>query len=66
MPSTTPRPPGFGLVFEAQVVQDPAAFCQRFTPGRDGLWLLLGQDGVIEGSIAIDGQHGHGSGAPTV
>ena len=53
---------GFGPVFEAKVAQELAAFCQGFTPGRDGLWMLVCQ-GRIEGSIAIDGQHGLGGGA---
>ena len=53
---------GFGAVFETKVAQELAAFCQGFTPGRDGLWLLVCQ-GRIEGSIAIDGQHGLCGGA---
>jgi GNAT superfamily N-acetyltransferase len=53
---------GFGLDFEAQVATGLAAFCTRFDPQRDGLWLAI-DDGEIQGSIAIDGANSgaHGS-----
>jgi GNAT superfamily N-acetyltransferase len=49
---------GFGLAFEAKVARELAGFCERFDDARDGLWLVM-QGGRVEGSIAIDGQHGH-------
>jgi len=53
---------GFGLPFEARVARELAEFCERYGDHRDGLWLLL-KDGVVEGSIAIDGAHAQQSGA---
>ena len=53
---------GFGLPFEARVARELAEFCERYDDHRDGLWLLL-KDGVVEGSIAIDGAHAQQSGA---
>nr|WP_315426602.1 GNAT family N-acetyltransferase [uncultured Albidiferax sp.] len=53
---------GFGLPFEAKVARELAAFCERMDPQRDGLWLAL-QDGVVHGSIAIDGAHAAQDGA---
>lgn len=52
---------GFGLPFEAKVARELAAFCERFEAGRDGLWLALGPDGAVNGSIAIDGLHARGA-----
>lgn len=52
------RQAGFGLAFEARVARELTAFCERYEAERDGLWLVM-QGGRIEGSIAIDGQHGH-------
>lgn len=52
------RHAGFGLAFEARVARELAAFCERLEAERDGLWLVT-LDGRIEGSIAIDGLHGH-------
>jgi GNAT superfamily N-acetyltransferase len=53
---------GFGLPFEAKVASELAAFCLRFDAARDGLWLAE-QDGVVHGSIAIDGAHSADGGA---
>jgi hypothetical protein len=50
------RTAGFGVSFEAKVASGLAAFCVDYQEGRDGLWLAE-QDGVIHGSIAIDGSH---------
>jgi len=48
------REHGFGVYFEAKVAAECAAFCSRFDPARDGLWLLV-DAGRILGSLAIDG-----------
>ena len=56
------RTAGFGMHFESRVARELAAFCERFDPARDGLWLALHGDG-IEASIAIDGQHAAEEGA---
>ena len=53
---------GFGAFFEAQVARELGAFVDGFVERRDGLWLAL-SDGVVHGSIAIQGEHGHGDGA---
>jgi GNAT superfamily N-acetyltransferase len=53
---------GFGLPFEAKVARELAGFCERFDAQRDGLWFAL-QDGVVHGSIAIDGSHAGEDGA---
>jgi uncharacterized protein YhfF/RimJ/RimL family protein N-acetyltransferase len=45
---------GFGAPFEAKVAAECAAFCSRFDPARDGLWLLV-DAGRVLGSVAIDG-----------
>lgn len=47
---------GFGLAFEAKVASELASFCERYTEGRDGLWLVMDGD-EIHGAIAIDGGH---------
>jgi GNAT superfamily N-acetyltransferase len=56
------RTAGFGAPFEAKVATELAAFCLRFEPGRDGLWLALDK-GAIHGSVVIDGsgQQEHGA-----
>jgi GNAT superfamily N-acetyltransferase len=56
------RTVGFGVPFEAKVATELAQFCLHYTPGRDGLWLAE-EDGVIYGSVAIDGSHHQESGA---
>lgn len=56
------RTSGFGAPFEAKVASGLAAFCLDYQTDRDGLWLAE-QDGVIHGSIAIDGSHAAESGA---
>ena len=56
------RTAGFGVSFEAKVASGLAAFCVDYQEGRDGLWLAE-QDGVIHGSIAIDGSHHETAGA---
>jgi GNAT superfamily N-acetyltransferase len=53
---------GFGLPFESKVAREVSAFCEEYDSKRDGLWLVL-QDGLIEGSIAIDGSHAEQDGA---
>jgi GNAT superfamily N-acetyltransferase len=53
---------GFGLPFEAKVARELAQFCENFDAKRDGLWLAT-VDGVIHGSIAIDGSHADTDGA---
>jgi GNAT superfamily N-acetyltransferase len=53
------RHAGFGLAFEARVARELTAFCERYDATRDGLWLVTQGDGRVEGSIAIDGMHGH-------
>ena len=55
------RHSGFGVDFEAKVATELSAFCRAFVPGRDGLWLALG-DGIV-GSVIIDGAHAHTTGA---
>jgi GNAT superfamily N-acetyltransferase len=47
---------GFGVHFEAKVATELAAFCARYDPQCDGLWLACG-DGVVQASIAIDGSN---------
>lgn len=53
---------GFGLAFESKVARELAAFCEHLDGGRSGLWLAM-QDGVVEGSIAIDGSAADTEGA---
>ena len=53
---------GFGVSFESKVARELGDFCERYSAGRDGLWLVT-QDGRIEGSIAIDGSHAATDGA---
>jgi GNAT superfamily N-acetyltransferase len=56
------RTAGFGVAFEARVASELAAFCLQYDPARDGLWLAE-QDGVVHGSIAIDGSRAADEGA---
>lgn len=53
---------GFGLYFEAKVAAELAEFLQRYNEHRDGIWIAA-VDGVIEGSIVIDGAHSTEEGA---
>lgn len=53
---------GFGLPFEIKVARDLSGFCERYDSERDGLWLAV-QDGIMEGSIAVDGSHAGEEGA---
>ncbi|MFM2069068.1 MAG: hypothetical protein RLZZ584_3977 [Pseudomonadota bacterium] len=53
------RHAGFGLPFEARMARELTDFCEHLDTTRDGLWLVTQCDGRIEGSIAIDGLHGH-------
>ena len=47
---------GFGLPIESRVARELAAFCERFNPAQDGLWLVLdAARQEVHGSIAIDG-----------
>ena len=50
------RTAGFGAAFEAKVATELAAFCLRYDPARDGLWLAE-HDGAVHGAIVIDGSH---------
>lgn len=50
------RHAGFGLYFEGKVASELSEFLQSYEANHDGLWLLT-CDGVIEGSIVIDGAH---------
>jgi len=52
----------FGAPFEAKVATELSDFCLRYDAARDGLWLAV-QDGVVHGSIAIDGTHAADAGA---
>lgn len=52
------RTVGFGAPFEAKVAAELSAFCLRFEPERDGIWLAHDAAG-IQGSVIIDGAH-HG------
>ena len=56
------RAVGFGAPFEAKVATELAEFCLCYEAGRDGLWLAQ-DNGVIHGSIAIDGSQLQESGA---
>jgi GNAT superfamily N-acetyltransferase len=53
---------GFGLSFETKVACELSEFCARYDQKRDGLWLAQ-RNGVIEGSIAVDGSHVERDGA---
>jgi len=46
---------GFGAFFEGTVAREMAEFVGSYDERKDRLWLAV-QDGVIEGSIAIQGQ----------
>ena len=46
---------GFDHSFEGEVATELAEFLANFEVGRDGLWLAT-LDGVVEGSIALDGR----------
>jgi GNAT superfamily N-acetyltransferase len=52
----------FGVAFEARVATELSQFCLDYTSGRDGLWLAE-EDGMLHGSVAIDGAHYPASGA---
>lgn len=56
------RSAGFGLAFEAKVARELAEFCARLDDSRDRLWRAMDGD-RLEGSLVIDGLHGHGEGA---
>jgi len=56
------RTVGFGAPFEAKVATELSAFCLRFEPERDGLWLAQDAAGV-QGSVIIDGAHHTEAGA---
>lgn len=56
------RHTGFGLYFEAKVAAELAAFLQRYNEHHDGIWIAT-IDGVIEGSIVIDGAQATEEGA---
>jgi GNAT superfamily N-acetyltransferase len=55
---------GFGLPFEGRVALELAAFCDRYDPTQDGLWLAVDPSTLeIHGSIAIDGAQASSQGA---
>lgn len=56
------RTVGFGAPFEAKVATELSAFCLRFDPQHDGLWLAQDAAGV-QGSVIIDGAHHAEAGA---
>jgi GNAT superfamily N-acetyltransferase len=53
---------GFGVMFEAKVARELAAFCERYDDQRDGLWLAV-DAGTIQGALVIDGLHAGSEGA---
>lgn len=53
---------GFSSFFEAKVASELAEFIRRYEPDRDGFWTAF-VDGVIEGSITLDGLHAESEGA---
>lgn len=53
---------GFGLPFESKVARELSGFCERYVTGSDSLWLAL-DNGMVEGSIAIDGAKAGNDGA---
>ncbi len=53
---------GFGLYFESRVAKEMAEFLERYDEDRDSIWFVTA-DGVVEGSIAIDGIHAQAEGA---
>jgi GNAT superfamily N-acetyltransferase len=53
---------GFGVMFEAKIARELAAFCERYDDQRDGLWLA-NYAGIIQGALAIDGLHAESEGA---
>ena len=48
------RHAGFGCYFEAKVAKELSEFLYHYNEENDGLWLI-GKNGQVEGSIAIDG-----------
>jgi GNAT superfamily N-acetyltransferase len=56
------RHSGFGLYFETKVASELAEFMHRYNEHQDGIWMTT-VDGVIEGSIAIDGARAADEGA---
>jgi len=53
---------GFNSFFEAKVASELAEFIRRYECNRDGFWTAS-IDGVIEGSIALDGINAESEGA---
>lgn len=49
---------GFGPVFEAKVAREMAEFLDRFDARTDA-FLTVELDGRVEGSLVMDGLHGH-------
>jgi GNAT superfamily N-acetyltransferase len=52
----------FGQVFESRVARELAIFCDRYDESSDGLWLAI-VDGLVHGSIVIDGKRVNDEGA---
>ena len=53
---------GFGQFFEVKVATDLSEFLSRYDETRDGFWTAC-LDGLVEGSIAIDGIKAESEGA---
>jgi len=53
---------GFSSFFEGKVATELAEFIRRYESGRDGFWTAS-INGVIEGSITLDGLHAESEGA---
>jgi GNAT superfamily N-acetyltransferase len=53
---------GFDLPFEAKVARELAQFCENLDAKRDGLWLAT-MNGIVHGSIVIDGSQADTDGA---
>jgi len=53
---------GFGLFFESKVANELSEFLRRYNESRDSFWTLS-ENGLIEGSLAIDGIHAENKGA---
>lgn len=53
---------GFGQFFESKVASELASFLDHLDKTRDGLWTAS-RDGVVEGSVAIDGSKADTEGA---
>ena len=53
---------GFGQFFESKVAAELSSFLDHFDKTRDGFWTAC-MDGLVEGSVAIDGKNAASEGA---